>query len=364
GNGSGAIGLWTSSPVITNSLFEENSALLGGAIVCYMSSDASIQNNVFTNNSGIDYQGFWGTGYAGAIAVITNSHPDIINNIFEYNHADVGGGAILCIYYSNPLIKHNLIHNNTSDFVGGGIEIQDSSSPGCLPYIINNTIADNDAAEGGGIDIWGDGNPKITNTILWGNTASDLGNQVNIRTPGAAAEFYYCDIEDGEGGFGGHPPAVYEENIKSDPLFDNDYYLTSGSPCIDTGDSTMFDPDGTRCDIGAFFYDQTGIGISEVRYQNSEIRIECWPNPTNGKSEIRYQISRLRSASDGQAEVRSVVLIVYGIHGKEISVLVNETQAAGAYTVSFDASDLPAGLYIVRLQAGKESATGKIFVVR
>ncbi len=42
-------------------------------------------------------------------------------------------------------------------------------------------------------------------------------------------------------------------NISVDPLFcDNDslFYLSSDSPCIDTGDSTQIDPDGSRSDMG------------------------------------------------------------------------------------------------------------------
>jgi len=97
-------------------------------------------------------------------------------------------------------------------------------------------------------------------------------------------------------------------------------------------------------------------------HQN-KIKLCSFPNPTQEISEIRYEISRLRSASDGQAEIRNVVLSVFDIHGKEITRLVNETQTAGEYTVRFDASNLPAGLYLVRLQAGKESAVGKVLVV-
>ncbi|MCK5079848.1 MAG: T9SS type A sorting domain-containing protein, partial [Bacteroidales bacterium] len=96
--------------------------------------------------------------------------------------------------------------------------------------------------------------------------------------------------------------------------------------------------------------DQTGI---DIRYQKSEIRIECYPNPTQGKSDIRYQIS----------EVRNVTLAVYGIYGREIVVLVDETQDAGVHNINFDTSALPDGLYIIRLLAGNESAVGKVLVV-
>ena len=114
----------------------------------------------------------------------------------------------------------------------------------------------------------------------------------------------------------------------------------------------MLDPDSTRCDIGAFYFPQW-VGYPESSIQNSGSNIVCFPNPTGGKSEIRYAIS----------EIRNVVLVVYDIYGKEISMLVNEKQAAGEYTAQFDGSYLPDGLYIVRLMADKESAVGKLLVV-
>ena len=53
-------------------------------------------------------------------------------------------------------------------------------------------------------------------------------------------------------------------NIDADPLFvdpvNGDFHLQAGSPCIDTGDpSSPLDPDGTRADMGAYYFDQPPI---------------------------------------------------------------------------------------------------------
>lgn len=51
-----------------------------------------------------------------------------------------------------------------------------------------------------------------------------------------------------------------EGNIAGDPLFapwvGTDYHLSYESPCIDSGDPSMEDPDGTRSDMGAVFFPQ------------------------------------------------------------------------------------------------------------
>ena len=55
--------------------------------------------------------------------------------------------------------------------------------------------------------------------------------------------------------------------IYENPLFvdaeNGDFYLTADSPCIDTGDpDSPEDPDGTRADMGAFYYHQYEPGIA------------------------------------------------------------------------------------------------------
>ncbi len=44
--------------------------------------------------------------------------------------------------------------------------------------------------------------------------------------------------------------------------------------------------------------------------------------------------------------------------------LVNEKQQAGEYVVRFGGSDLPAGIYLVRLLAGEQKETVKMVVMR
>ena len=52
------------------------------------------------------------------------------------------------------------------------------------------------------------------------------------------------------------------------------------------------------------------------------------------------------------------------MHGSEICTLVNQVQAPGEHVVDFDVSWLPAGIYLVRLQAGEVSETTKMIVLK
>jgi len=67
-----------------------------------------------------------------------------------------------------------------------------------------------------------------------------------------------------------------------------------------------------------------------------------YPNPFNASTAISY---RLSASSD-------VELKIYDTLGHEAAVLVSERQAAGNYTIKWDAQGLASGIYVCRLSAG------------
>ena len=50
--------------------------------------------------------------------------------------------------------------------------------------------------------------------------------------------------------------------------------------------------------------------------------------------------------------------------GREVATLVNELKQPGTYTVQWDASTLPSGVYYYRLTAGTFSDTKKLLLLR
>jgi hypothetical protein len=79
-----------------------------------------------------------------------------------------------------------------------------------------------------------------------------------------------------------------------------------------------------------------------------------YPNPFNPSTLIQYSI----------AEPGNVTLEVYNMLGQKVAELVNTTQAAGKYSVQFDAAGLSSGVYLYQLRAGNYFETRKMMLIK
>ncbi len=191
--------------------------------------DGMRKNRVVGINAGV-IDGFTITNGNGGVSTSAGS-PTVRNNKIIGNNASLGGGINAFGLNVYALIERNLIMNNTATLKGSGIYAPNSNAK-----IINTTIINN-SGDGINTDAFPIAFPTIVNCIIWGN-GDDLKGQANAT--------YSC-IEDGDTGFG---------NISSDPDFmdpaNGDYRLRFTSPCLDAGNPTISDPDGSRSDMGAF----------------------------------------------------------------------------------------------------------------
>ena len=79
-----------------------------------------------------------------------------------------------------------------------------------------------------------------------------------------------------------------------------------------------------------------------------------YPNPFNPSTKISYLIK----------EEGLVTLKVYDILGTEVTTLVNENKPAGTYEAEFNASSLPSGMYIYKIQSGQFSDVKKMLLTK
>ena len=79
-----------------------------------------------------------------------------------------------------------------------------------------------------------------------------------------------------------------------------------------------------------------------------------YPNPFNPQTTIRYTL----------AQSDRVSLTIYDLLGRRVALLVDATQAAGTHDAVFDASGLPSGMYLYRLQAGNHVETRRMTLLK
>jgi serine protease len=97
-------------------------------------------------------------------------------------------------------------------------------------------------------------------------------------------------------------------------------------------------------------------GLVGVRDQGTQLPAvfaleQNYPNPFNPATSIQYSVS----------EYSTVTIRIYNILGEEVASLFNGTRQRGTYTIDWNASGLPTGVYFYRMDAAGHDASGKVF---
>ena len=79
-----------------------------------------------------------------------------------------------------------------------------------------------------------------------------------------------------------------------------------------------------------------------------------YPNPFNPTTNIKFDIPKNEFAT----------MKVYDMLGKEITTLVNEKLNAGTYSVDWNASEYPSGVYFYRLQTDSYTEVKKMILTK
>lgn len=105
-----------------------------------------------------------------------------------------------------------------------------------------------------------------------------------------------------------------------------------------------------------------GTGIDDNKspavVDHSFTLLQNYPNPFNPETKIGFTVPNVTGG------LSFVKLAVYDVTGNEIVVLVNEERAPGDHYVTFDASNLPGGVYFYRMQADGYTSTKKLVLLK
>ncbi len=360
GEHGGGIYCDAASPRLTNLLIEGNIAGFGGGICCDDNSHAIIEDVVINGNRAT---------YGGGLFCGTSS-PTLRNVVIKHNTATQYGGGIDIRWSCNPEFYNVTVVNNEAPRAGGILCFDDADLK-----LINSTIAGNVAEhEGGGIlslrnsDIW------IFNSILWNNSPEQVFIN-NYEGPDTIL-FAYNIVQDGYRGADVSDDTEFywlEGNIDDDPAFYDaeagNYYLSENSPAIDAGidiyvdelngdtllDLRNVDFIGEMPDLGAIEYDpDNSVNLTEEILPDAFNLYPAFPNPFNSSTKLSY----------GLPTSTNVSLKVFNLNGRLITTLVDGNQSAGFHSIEWNATEVPSGLYFVRMEADDFITTRKLTLMK
>jgi len=286
----------------------------------------------------------------GVMNLITGATDAIINGftIAGNDNGEQQAGNGIISNGDNLIVCHCILRNNRI-----GLYLTDQSQA----MIFNNTIDRNES----GIYMQVQPSPEIYNNIItnnqngiYRNTAHSMGDpfiQYNAYFGNTTNFAFYGNAWTTDPGTG---------ELFDDPQYLGgtpfDYHLTGISPCIDMGDpASPHDPDGTRADMGAIFYDQATAVEStpDAKQAPSFYLSSAYPNPFNPETTIDFSVP----------EPSRVTLTVFNLLGHEVVQLLDENLAQGQYKMKFNAKGLPSGVYFYRLQMRGVSAVRKMVLL-
>jgi len=168
---------------------------------------------------------------------------------------------------------------------------------------------------------------------------------------------------------------LYDVSAPSDKFA---YVCGSGGMILNTTDGgttwkEMIVPTARRLKAISFFNNERGFavgdsgtvlftsngGITDVTDKHLQLpeRFELfqnYPNPFNPTTTIRFRISTSGFTS----------LKVFDVLGREVATLVNKELSAGEHSVQWNATEMPSGIYLYRLESGTNVSTRKLVLVK
>ncbi|HEX7343717.1 MAG TPA: right-handed parallel beta-helix repeat-containing protein [bacterium] len=206
-----------------------------------------------------EYADNYPSGYGGVFYLHTSAII-VEHSTFQNNRAN--RGAAMYLLWDYVSFRYNVCHSNRVYHCGGAINFAGDANSvieRCVFY--DNSSWPN---PGGAIYLWDDHSRVINCTLVENSSPAILSINGSTTTflncifwfnwMGDIFGATYSDIQGGWPGIG---------NINADPRFvdpaAHNYHLMWGSPCIDAGDpNSLPDPDGTRADMGAYYFHQIG----------------------------------------------------------------------------------------------------------
>lgn len=202
-----------------------------------------------------------------------------------------------------------------------------------------NLVLSNGRREGGD-----DPNPGIISGSVSNNLDEPAENAEIILTNGMGYLFRVMTDDQG--------------NFTLEQIPRGDYHITAVLDKLGLVEDDLVVTAGGQTEInlvmGAI---ETGIdtdGASDVNVPVRAVLLDSYPNPFNPVATVAYNLP----------ESGFVTLSVFNTAGQRLKTLTKGWQTAGEYQTTFDGHALPAGTYIIRLEAGAQNQTQRLLLLK
>ena len=382
--------------VIGNNIIHDNNNIafdfIGHEAVCSNPLLDQARNGIVIGNTAynIDSRGnpAYGTD-ASAGGIYVDGGKDIIIERNEVYYCNLG--IEIASEHQNKsttgiVLRNNFIHHNDAVGIsfGGYDELRGITE---LCYFVNNTLCFNNFEN---FD-WGAEmlmqyycmNNVFKNNVVLGSTNVPLLSDQTGTGSNNIFDFnlYYCNglplwLLTGQSinTFIEYQSQSGQEvnSLFADPLFfGGNYYspqIEVGSPVKDKGENLgiliIGEKDffmnnrilGSTVDIGSVEISSGTVNVEKETNFNPRIfsSEQNYPNPFNPSTTIKYSIPYSEF----------ITLKVFDALGNEIETLVNEEKPVGTYEITWNAANLPSGIYFYKIQLGSFVETKKMILLK
>ena len=134
------------------------------------------------------------------------------------------------------------------------------------------------------------------------------------------------------------------------------FFMTREGVMLVVNDIMLSDPDTGYVNADyAVLISSNFVGIEDEEISPSKYNLyQNYPNPFNPSTKIKYEL----------AEAEIVNIEVFNLLGQKIITLENNPMSAGLHEVEFTSVNLPSGVYIYRINAGRFHNIKKMVLLR
>jgi hypothetical protein len=164
--------------------------------------------------------------------------------------------------------------------------------------------------------------------------------KISLISPGPLETPYSIDLELNEWQSVNIPLSAYSDIVDLQNVF-----------------QLKVDGNGTVLLDNIYFYNDNISSSNEANSDNlpeSVTLSQNYPNPFNPSTNIEFGIPKTASVS----------LIIYNLLGQKMTTLVDSRLSAGNYSMNWNASNRPSGIYFYQLVSGDVVVTKKMFLLK